>query len=105
MIYLILLIITLTIILYFIYRSYLKVLKTTSIITSVSGVFTFVIGYLIKYLMNTNLSYINISSVTRIIVSNFVLNGIYLLILGLIELFLYFLFDYLIGIKKRNANI
>lgn len=102
MIYLILIIVALTIILYLIYKDYLQVLKITSIVTITSGIFTFIIGYAIKYLMNTNLNFIRISDVTNIIVSKFVLNGIRLLIIGLIEATCYFIINY--GFIKKNKN-
>ena len=54
MTYLILLIIILTISLYFIYKDYLKVLKITGIVTVSSGILTFVIGSFLNYFMNTS---------------------------------------------------
>ena len=103
MIYLISLIVILTIILYLIYKDFLQVLKITSIVTISSGILTFVVGYLIKYLINKNLSFIRISNMTKIIVSKFVLNGIQLLILGLIESTVFFIIKY--GFKRKNIDL
>lgn len=104
MIYLILLIIITTIILYFIYKDYLKVLKITGIVTISSSILTLIVGYFIKYLMNTNLNFINISDITAVIVSKFVLNAIYLLIIGLIESVCYFIIHYTKDKRKVVNN-
>lgn len=105
MIYLILIIVFLTIGLYFVYKDYLKVLKITGIVTISSGIFTFIIGYLVKYLINRNFSFINISDVADIFASKFVLNGIYMLILGLIESVCYFIIYYSFDRKKEMSSI
>lgn len=104
MIYLILLILILTIILYFIYKDYLTVLKITSIVTVASAVFTFASGYVLKYFALRKLGEINISDVVQIILFKFVINGIYLLILGLIEFFFYFVISYMIQRKKETYD-
>lgn len=101
MIVLILIILFLTICLYFIYKDWLKILKITSIVTISSGILTFTIGYLVKYFMNKNLNFINISDVIDIIASKFVLNSIYLLILGLIEFTCYFIIYYNLTNKRK----
>ena len=100
MIYFILIILVLTCFLYFIYKDYLKVLKITSIVTILSGVFTFIVGYLIKYFLNSNLNFINISKVTYVIISEFVFNGICLLALGLIEYTCYFVIYHFFSRRK-----
>ena len=102
MLYIIIAIIIFTITLYLIYKNILKVLKITSIVTISSGILTFVIGYIIKRTMNSNLNFINISDVTYILTTKFVLKGIYLLSIGLIELFLYVTLNYIISIKKLS---
>ena len=104
MLYFILLIILLTLFLYFIYKDYLKILKITSIVTVSSGIFTFVIGYFVKYFINNNLGFINISKVTNIIISEFVFNGICLLIIGLIEFTCYFVIDYFFS-RSKVVNV
>lgn len=102
MLYIVILIIVLTIILYLIYKDYLKVLKVTSIVTTISGILTFIVGYFIKYFMNSSLKFINISEITNIITSKFVLKGIYLLIIGLIEFFIYFTLNYIKDTRKLS---
>jgi len=102
MLYIIISILFFTIILYLIYRNILKVLKITSIVTISSGILTFVIGYIIKNLMNSNLNFINISDVTYILMTKFVLKGIFLLSIGSIELFLYVTLNYIISTKKLS---
>ena len=103
--YLILIIIVLTIILYLMYKDYLQVLKITSIVTIASGIFTFIIGYLLKYLLNKNLNFIRVSDIINIIVSKFVFNGISLLIIGLIEYVTYFIISYYIYSKKEISKV
>lgn len=102
MLYFILIIIVLTLFLYYLYKDYLTVLKISSIVTISSGILTFAVGYLIKYFINANFSFIRISDITDIIVSRFVLNAIRLLILGLIEYVIYFIIEY--GTSKREVK-
>lgn len=104
MIYLILIILVLTSILYFIYKDFFKILKITSIVTIISGVLTFGISYLFKYFMYKNLSFINVSDVIDIIVFKFVLNGIYMLIIGLVEFTTYFILNYYFDDRRKIAN-
>jgi len=105
MIYLILVIISLTIILYYIYKDYLKILKITGIVTISSGILTFVVGYLVKYFMNNNFSFINVSDVVDFLASKFVFNGICMLILGLIEVVCYFIINYAFDRKKEISSV
>ena len=71
MIYLILSIILLTIILYFIYKDYLKVLKITSIVTGTASILTLIIGYFIRYFLNNKITFINISKISNLILRSF----------------------------------
>ena len=71
MIYLILSIILLTIILYFIYKDYLKVLKITSIVTGIASILTLIIGYFIRYFLNNKITFINISKISNLILRSF----------------------------------
>lgn len=105
MIYLILIIAFLTISLYLIYKDYLKVLKITGIVTISSGIFTFIVGYLVKYLINKNFSFINISNVADIFASKFVFNGICMLVIGLIEFTCYFIINYIFDRRKEISSI
>lgn len=102
--YLIVIILALTYVLYTLYREILKVLKVTSIVTISSGLLSFIFSYFIKLYLNSSLSFINISKVTDILIFDFVLNGIYLLILGLIEFFVYFTIDYILT-KRKISNV
>ena len=105
MTYLILLIIILTMSLYFIYKDYLKILRITGIVTVSSGILTFGIGSFFKYFMKQKLSIINVSDVINIIVSEFVFNGICLLLLGVLELIFYFAISYVFDKKKELKNV
>lgn len=101
--YLIVIILALTYVLYTLYRDVLKVFKITSIVTISAGLLTFFVSYFIKISLNSNLNFINISKVTDILIFDFVLNGIYLLILGLIEFFIYFTIDYILSKRKLSS--
>lgn len=101
--YFIIIVIFVTLVLLFIFKDYLKILKYTSIATVLSGILTFIIAFLIKMIITKNLSFIRISDVINIIVSRFVLNGIRLLILGLIESTIYFIINY--GVKNKKEMI
>ena len=90
MLYFILIILFLTIILYLIYKDYLKVLKLSSIISGISGILTLIIGYIIKNFINNKIMFINVSKITNIILTKFLKNSIYLLILSLIEILIYY---------------
>jgi len=103
MLYFILIILFLTIILYLIYKDFTRVLKITSIITAVSGLLTFVTGYLIKFVLGNRVNFINISKITNLVLSKFIKNSIYLLIISLIELIIYVVFKYYFR-KKRVAT-
>lgn len=100
MIYLTLTIIILTIITYLISKKIIKVLKITSIATSVSGILTLIIGYIIKHLINKQINFINISKITNLILLKFLKNSIYLLLLGLIEFIVYLL----LSINHQNKK-
>lgn len=104
MIYLILIILLLTAILYFIYKDYLKVLRVSSIITGVAGFLTLIIGYAIRYIVNSNVNFMNISKITNLILARFLRNSIYLFALSLIELIIYVLINYYVIKKRRIAT-
>lgn len=101
--YFIVMIGVLTYFLYELYKDILKVFKVTSIVTIMSGILTFFVSYFIKIYLNSNLNFINISKVTDILIFDFVLNGIYLLIIGLIEYFLYFTISHILN-KRKISN-
>lgn len=94
MVYFILIILLLTVILYLIYKDFTRVLKITSIITAISGVFTFILGYLFKFILGSRVDFINISKVTNLILSKFIRNSIYLLVISFIELITYIILKY-----------
>jgi len=104
MIYLIIIIILLTFILYFIYKDYLKVLIISSIITGISGLLTGILGYLVRFFINNMINFINISKVTNIILTKFLKNSIYLLVLSLTELVIYVSISYYLDKKKLIGN-
>ena len=104
MIYLIIIIILLTFILYFIYKDYLKVLIISSIITGISGLLTGILGYLVRFFINNRINFINISKVTNIILTKFLKNSIYLLVLSLTELVIYVSISYYLDKKKLIGN-
>lgn len=103
--YFILLIVILTIILYLIYKDFLKVLKISSIVSAISGIITVIIGFVIRFFINANISFINISKITDLIVSMFLRNGIYLFILSLIELCFYIAIKYYIFRNKELSGV
>ena len=102
MIYLILSIILLTIILYFIYKDYLKVLKITSIVTGIASILTLIIGYFIRYFLNNKITFINISKISNLILTKFVSNFLFLLGLSLIEIVCYMIINYYFKRNKLN---
>ena len=104
MTYFLLLILMLTTILYFVYKDFLKVLKITSIVTGISGLLTLIIGYLLKYILEGNINFINISKVTDIILNKFVINSIYLLLLSLVEIICYIFINHFVK-KSIKANL
>lgn len=102
MIYLILSIILLTIILYFIYKDYLKVLKITSIVTGIASILTLIIGYFIRSFLNNKITFINISKISNLILTKFFSNFLFLLGLSLIEIVCYMIINYYL--KKNKLN-
>lgn len=104
MLYFILIILSLTLFLYYIYKDYLKVLKISSIITCVSGFFTFLVGYILRYLVNMEVTFINISKVTDIIFIKFLKNSLYLFLLSFIEIIIYGLVKYYY-LKKKEVRV
>ena len=100
MMYFIIIILLLLIILYIIYKDYLKVLKINSIITGVSGILTFIIGYTIKIFIGRKIDFININKVTNLVLSKFIKNSIYLLIISLIEVIIFLIISYYLKNKK-----
>jgi len=94
MIYFIILVVILTFTLYLIYKDYLKVLKVSSCISLISGILTFIIGYIIRYFINSRVNFINTSKITDIILTKFLRNSIYLFVISLIEIFLCIIIKY-----------
>ena len=102
MIYLILSTILLTIILYFIYKDYLKVLKITSIVTGIASILTLIIGYFIRSFLNNKITFINISKISNLILTKFVSNFLFLVGLSLMEIVCYMIINYYFKRNKLN---
>lgn len=100
-----LLILILTIIFFIIIKDKLKALKLTGILTISSAILLIVITFIIKIILNTNITTINISNITNYIFQKFINNSLIIFILGLIEIILSKYIQYTHIKKKENNNI
>lgn len=86
MIYIIyLLIILVTIILYFLVKDKKEFLRKLGITSIVSGVIILLLGVILNIALNTFLNNFNITRITAVLLQQFIYNSIFLLAIGLIE--------------------
>jgi len=76
----------LTIILFVIIKDKIKALKVTGIITLSSSLFLITLALIVKIILNTNITSINISVITNYIFLKFINTSLTLFIIGLIEI-------------------
>ena len=89
MIYIIyILIILVTIILYFLVKDKKEFLKKIGITTIVSGLITLLLGVISNIALNTFLNNFNITRITAILLQQFIYSSLFLLVVGLMELFI-----------------
>lgn len=80
------LILILTLILFTIIKDKIKALKLTGILTISSSFIIIIITFIIKIILNTNITSINISTITNYIFLKFVNISLILFIIGLTEI-------------------
>ena len=107
MIYIIyVMIILVTIILYFLVKDKKRFLRKIGITTIISGLITLVLGFILNISLNNFLNNFNVAKISSLIFSKFVYNSIILLVLGGIEL----IFSKLINknkievLSRNNSN-
>lgn len=89
MIYIIyILIILITIILYFLVKDKKEFLKKIGITTIISGLITLLLGIISNIALNTFLNNFNITRITAILLQQFIYSSIFLLVVGIIEVFI-----------------
>ena len=95
------LIIILTSIFFIIVEDKTKALKLTGILTIISSILLIVLTFIIKIVMNTNITFINISVLTNYLFKKFTYTSLILFILGLTEILIS---KYLLSKKIINKN-
>ncbi len=88
MLYLIIITLILTILLYITVKDKVKVLKINGYITTISGIIILLLGGLSKYLVKYYIKEINLSNITNYFLLKFTIVSIILIIIGLIEILL-----------------
>lgn len=88
MLYLIIIIIILTILLYITVKDKVKVLKINGYITAISGIIILLLGGLSKYLVKYYIKEINLNNITNYFLLKFTIVSTILIIIGLIEILL-----------------
>lgn len=88
MLYLIIITLILTILLYITIKDKVKVLKINGYITTISGIIILLLGGLSKYLVKYYIKEINLSNITNYFLLKFTIVSIILIIIGLIEILL-----------------
>ena len=83
-----LLILILTIIFFTLIKDKIKALRLTGILTISSSILLIVISFIIKIMLNNNITTINISNITNYIFMKFINTSLILFILGIIEILL-----------------
>lgn len=95
-----LLIIIITCLFFIIIKDKLKALKLTGIITLSSSIFLIVLTFIIKIIINSSITFINISNITDYLFMKFVYTSLILLIIGIIEI----LISKYLNSKRYNKN-
>lgn len=88
MLYLIIITLILTILLYITVKDKVKVVKINGYITTISGIIILLLGGLSKYLVKYYIKEINLSNITNYFLLKFTIVSIILIIIGLIEILL-----------------
>lgn len=95
MTYIYLAIISATITIYQLNRNLVKTIKISGIISIISSLLTVIIGFIIKLIINNKISFLNISNATTVLSRKFTINGLLLLSIGIIELTIVYIINYL----------
>ena len=82
------LIILVTIILYFLVKNKKKFMKKIGITTIISGLITLLLGVISNIALNTFLNNFNITRISSILLQQFIYSSLFLLVVGLIEVFI-----------------
>ena len=77
-------------------------LKFSSLTIIIAGYLTITFNYFLKYFMNKQVSFINISKITELIYQKTINRGLLLILVGGIEIIIYTIINYL---KKYRYNI
>ena len=80
------LIIILNIIFFIIIKDKIKALRLTGILTIISSILLIVLTFIIKTILNSNITFINVSILTNYIFKKFTYTSLILFILGIIEI-------------------
>ena len=88
MLYLIIITLILTILLYITVKDKVKVLKINGYITTISGIIILLLGGLSKYLVKYYIKEINLNNITNYFLLKFTIVSTILIIIGLIEILL-----------------
>ena len=80
------LIIILTIIFFIIIKDKIKALRLTGVLTIISSIVLISLIFIIKIILNTNITFINISILTNYLFKKFTYTSLILFILGMIEI-------------------
>lgn len=89
MIYIIyLLIILVTIILYFLVKEKKEFLRKLGITSIVSGLIILILGFISNIALNTFLNNFNTTRITTLLLQQFIYNSIFLLVIGVVEIFI-----------------
>ena len=80
------LIIILNTIFFIIIKDKIKALRLTGILTIISSILLIVLTFIIKIILNSNITFINVSILTNYIFKKFTYTSLILFILGIIEI-------------------
>lgn len=97
-----LLIFIITTIFFMIIKDKRKALKLTGIITLASSIFLITLTFIIKLIINSSITFINVSAITDYLFIKFVSTSMILLIIGVIEIIIS---KYLYNRGKRKNTI
>lgn len=95
-----LLIILVTVTLYFLVKDKKEFLKKIGITSIVSGIIILILGFIVNISLNTFLNNFNITKITNVILDKFIHNSIFILVIGIVEI----LISKLIQKKKKKAS-
>ena len=102
MIYFIIGIIIFNFIAFYLIKDINNYLKFSSLTIIIAGYLTITFNYFLKYFMNKQVSFINISKITELIYQKTINRGLLLILVGGIEIIIYTIINYL---KKYRYNI